>query len=69
MPTTEQGFSYANSIVREMSDFFETRVENLQTEEAKEKSFTAAKKVTKKRKGADSNYNAVKSSEESSVER
>ena len=29
----EQGFNYADSIIKEMIDFFETRVENLEPKE------------------------------------
>ena len=32
----EQGFNYADSTIKEMSDFFETRVENLEPREDKE---------------------------------
>ena len=41
MPTTltnkmiEQGFNYADSIIKEMTDFFETRVENWEPKEEK----------------------------------
>ena len=31
----EQGFKYADSTIKELSDFFETRVENLDTKEKK----------------------------------
>ena len=50
MPTTwkkkmiEQGFNYADSTIKEMTDFFETRVENLEPKEDKKKSSAAAKK-------------------------
>ena len=33
----EQGFNYADSIIKEMSDFFETWVENLEPKEEKQK--------------------------------
>ena len=39
MPTTwknkmiEQGFKYADSTIKELTDFFETRVENLEPKE------------------------------------
>ena len=49
----EQGFNYADSTIKEMTDLFETRVENLESKEEKNKSSTAAKKSkksTKKRK-------------------
>ena len=54
MPTTwekkmiEQRLNYADSTIREMSDFFETRVENLEPKEDKKKSSAAAKKSLKK---------------------
>ena len=49
----EQGFNYADSTTREMTNFFETRVENLEPKKDKKKSSAAAKKSTKKttRKG------------------
>ena len=59
MPTTwknkmiEQGFNYADSTIKEMTDFFETKVENLELKEEKKKISAAAKKSkksTKKRK-------------------
>ena len=40
----QQGFIYVDSTVKEMTDFFETRVENLEPKEENEKSSTAAKK-------------------------
>ena len=40
----EQGFNYADSTVKEMSDFFETRVENLEPKEDRKKSSVASKK-------------------------
>ena len=43
-----QGFIYANSTAKEMSHFFETRVENLEPKEEKKKSSAAAKKANKK---------------------
>ena len=73
MPTTwknkmiEQGFNYADSTIKEMTDFFETRVENLEPKEEKKKSSTAAKKIkksNKKRKRDDSDSSVVESSEE-----
>ena len=63
-----QGFNYADFTNREMSDFFETRVENLDAKERKKKSSVAAKKSKKshnKRKREDSNSIVVESSEES----
>ena len=68
----EQGFKYADSIVKEISDFFETRVENLEPKEDKKKSSAAvnkAKKSTKKRKREDSDSSGVESSKESTEAR
>ena len=68
----EQGFNYAGSTIKEMTDFFETRVENLQPKEGKKISSTAAKKAkksTKKRKREDSDSSVVESSEESTEAR
>ena len=68
----EQGFNYADSTIKEMSDFFETRVENLEPKEEKKKYSAAAKrskKNSKKRKREDSYSGVVESSEESTVER
>ena len=64
----EQGLNYADSIVKEMINFFKTRVENLQPKEEKKKSSAAAKKTLKKiknRKQEDSDSSVVESSEES----
>ena len=78
MPTTwknkmvEQGFNYAGSTIKEITDFIETRVENLEPNEDKKKSSAAAKKSnksTKKRKREDSDSSAVESSEESTEPR
>ena len=44
----EQGFNYADSTIKEMTDFFETRVENLEPKEEKKKSSAAAKKTNRK---------------------
>ena len=56
-----------------MTDFFETRVENLETKEEKRKSSAAAKKSNKKsakkRKQEDSDSSVVESSEDFSIER
>ena len=41
----EQNFNYAYSTVKEMTDFFETRVESLKPKEEKKKSSTATKKT------------------------
>ena len=71
MPTTwenkmiEQGLNYADSIMKEMTDFFETRVENLEPKEDKKKSSAAVKKSTKKvkkRKREDYDSSVVESS-------
>ena len=51
-----------------MTDFFETKVENLEPNEEKKKSLSASKKsknVLKKRKRDDSDFSVVESSEES----
>ena len=58
----EQDFNYSNSTIKEMSDFFETRVENSEPKEDRKKSSTAAKstlKKAKKRKREDSNSSIV----------
>ena len=79
MPTTwknkmiEKGFNYADSTTREQTDFFETRVENLEPKGEKKKSSTVTKKLkdkksTKKRELEDSDSIVVKSSEDSSVD-
>ena len=54
MPTTlknkmiEQGFNYVEFTLKEMTDFFENRVENLEPKEEKKKSTVASKKTNKK---------------------
>ena len=68
--TIEQGFNYSNSIIREMTDFFEIRIENLELQEDRKKSSSdyekkKEKKATKKRKLDDSILNVVKYREES----
>ena len=68
----EQGFNYADSLIKEMTDFFETRVENLEPKEEKKKISTAAKKSLKKiktKKRVDSDSSAVESSKESTEAR
>ena len=68
----EQGFDYADSTVKEMSDFFETRVENLEPREDRKKSSSASKKprkALKKRKREDSDSSVVESSKESTEAR
>ena len=62
----EWGFNYADFTVNEMSDFFETRVENLKPKEEKKKSSAVAKKSfkkVKKRIREDSNSSVLESSE------
>ena len=64
----EQGFNFADSSVKEMTDLFETRVENLKPKEDKKKYSAAAKKSpkkAKKRKKEDSDSSVVESSKES----
>ena len=59
----EQGFNYADSTIKEMRDFFETRVENLEPKEENKKSSAAAKKSKKShknRKSDDSDSSVVK---------
>ena len=63
----EQGFNYADSTIKEMTDFFGTRVEKLEPKEDKKTSSVAAKKSkksNKKSKREDSNFSVVESSEE-----
>ena len=58
----------ADSTMKEMTDFFETRVENLEPKEDKRKSSAAAEKLKKsykKRKREDSDSSVIESSEES----
>ena len=40
----EQGFNYADSTAKEMTDFFQIKVENLKPKQDKMKRSTAAKK-------------------------
>ena len=78
MPTTwekkmiEQDFNYADSTIKERTDFFEIRVENLEPKEEKKKSSAdtkkSKKKSAKKRKQEDSDSSIVESSEESTVD-
>ena len=68
----EQGFNYAYSTIKEMADFYETRVENLEPKEDWKKSLVASKKKKKshkKRKREDSDSCVVESSEESAEAR
>ena len=63
----EQGYHYPDSTIKEMTDCFETRVENLKPKEDKKKSSVAANKSfkkTKKRKREDSDSSVVESSKE-----
>ena len=41
----EQGFNYADSTIKAMTDLFETRVENLEPKEEKKKFSVASKKI------------------------
>ena len=41
----EQGLIYADSTIKEMADFFETGVKNLEPKEEKKKNSAAAKKL------------------------
>ena len=45
----EQGFIYAEYTIKEMTDFFETRIENLQLKEDKKKTSAGAKNRRKRR--------------------
>ena len=56
----QQCLNYADSTIKEMTDFFENRVENLETKQINKKSL-------KKRRQKDSDSSVVKSSEDSSV--
>ena len=71
MPTIWKNKSHSN--VKEMTDFFETRVENVEPEKHKNKYSTESKKKKdkksfKKRKREYSDSSAVESSKEFSVE-
>ena len=68
----EQSFNYADSTVKEMTDFFEIRVENLEHKIDKKKSSAQLKKKKEKnalikRKRGDYNSSILKSSIESFV--
>ena len=68
----EQGCNYVDSTMKEMSVFFETRIENVEPKDDRKKSSTAAKKSKKshkKRKREDSEPNVVESSKESTEAR
>ena len=41
----EQSFNYADSTIKEMTDFFETRVENLEPKEDRKKTSVTSKKI------------------------
>ena len=63
----EKGFNYADSTSKEMTGFFESRVERLEPKKEKKKSSATAKKSlkkTKKRKREDSDSSVVESSKE-----
>ena len=64
----EQGFNYIDSTIKEMSDFFETRVENLEPKEDRNNLQQLPRKALRKlRKGKEKTpiYIVVESSEES----
>ena len=64
----EQAFNYADSTFKEMSEFFESRVKNLEPKEDKKKSSATSRKTLekiKKRHREDSDSSVVESSEES----
>ena len=68
----EQGFNYADSTIKEMTDFFETRVENMEPKEHRKLSSAASKKprkALKKRKREYSDSSVVESIEESTEAR
>ena len=50
---TEQGFNYADSTIKDMSDFFEIRVEKLEPREDRKnlQQFKKSKKNARKEKG------------------
>ena len=67
-----QDFNYADSTIKETTDFFETRVENLEPKEDKERSSAASKKPLKKFKKSkreDFDSNIVEPSKESTEAR
>ena len=68
----EQGFNYVDSTIKDVTDFFETRVENLDPKKDKKKNSTSAKnsmKSTKKREREDSDSSVIESSKESTKAR
>ena len=76
MPTNqmfEEGFNYKDSTSKEMTNFFETRLKNLEPEKDMKKSPVFSKKKVKdkkfkKRKKNDSNSSGIKLGEESSID-
>ena len=68
-----QGFNYVDYTVKEMTDFYKTRVENLEPKEEEKESSAAAKKShnrsATKRKQEDSDSSVIESSKETSIER
>ena len=63
----EHVFNYADSTIKEMTDFFETKVKNLEPKEDKKKSSAAAKKTKKSHKKRKKEYfdsSVVETSEE-----
>ena len=41
----EQGFNYADSTIKEITDFFETRIENLEPKDDKKKVFCSCQEI------------------------
>ena len=72
MEMIEQGFNYADSTIKEMTNFYETRVAKLEPKEDRRKSSATSKKTNKahtKRKREDSDSSVVEPSEESTEAR
>ena len=68
----EQGCNYADSAIKKMSDFFETRIENLEPREDRKKALVTSKKSKKSHKQGkreNSDFSVVESSEESTEAR
>ena len=68
----EQGFNCTDSTIKEMTDLFQTRVENIEPKEDKKTSSVAAKKSlkkTKKKKREDSDFSVIESSKVSTEAR
>ena len=63
----KQGFNYVDSTIKKMTDFFDTRVENLEPKEEK-KNFQQLPRntgnPTRKGKGEDSYFSVIESSKE-----